>query len=111
MLLAFKIPLVTLEHIKSLVHNKDERTPPTLLQRISCVAARTFAMYLSLSVMYKLSMVGVKRNEQQKHWVKKLDVNNEDDGWEGYLVSEGAEQSEIGKNSDTIILYAHGKYR
>lgn len=48
-------------------------------------------------------------HEQKKHWVKKLDANNEQDGWEGYLIANGVDHSEIGKDVDMIILYAHGK--
>jgi RNA polymerase subunit RPABC4/transcription elongation factor Spt4 len=48
-------------------------------------------------------------HEQKKHWVKKLDASNEKNGWEGYLIADDVEHSEIGKDVDMIILYAHGK--
>ena len=50
-----------------------------------------------------------KKQIERKDWVKKLDASNEHDGWEGYLIANGAEQSEIGKDADIIILYAHGR--
>ena len=58
--------------------------------------------------MRNLARKGVEQKAQQKDWVKKLDVNNEHDGWEGYLIANDAEQSEIGKNTDMIVIFAHG---
>ena len=50
-----------------------------------------------------------EKREQQRNWVKKLDTRNEQDEWEGCLIADNVEQSEIGENADMIILYAHGK--
>jgi hypothetical protein len=47
--------------------------------------------------------------KQKKRWVKKLDASNESDGWEGYFIADDVEHSEIGKDVDMFILYAHGK--
>ncbi|CAI2170229.1 8566_t:CDS:2 [Funneliformis geosporum] len=53
-------------------------------------------------------LYGLYQEKQQKHWVKKLEATNEKDGWEGYLIADNVENSEIGKNVDSVILYAHG---
>lgn len=47
-------------------------------------------------------------SKKQKHWVKKLDASNEKDGWEGYFIADDVKNSEIGKDIDMLILYAHG---
>ena len=66
-------------------------------------------MLLPISILRQLLKPVIKKQIERKDWVKKLDASNEHDGWEGYLIANGAEQSEIGKDADIIILYAHGR--
>lgn len=76
---------------------------------------KTFQLYLPLWLVRKLyklcEALKTISDEQKKHWVKKLDASNEKDGWEGYLIADGVDHSEIGKDVDMIILYAHGKQK
>jgi hypothetical protein len=108
---AFKIPVEILAHFKSFFF-KNERIPPSLFQRITTTISRTFVLYLPkflLKLIFGTLSKIVYRTKKGKRWVKKLDASNENDEWEGYLIADNIENSEIGKDADMIILYAHGK--
>ncbi|RIA80824.1 alpha/beta hydrolase fold-domain-containing protein [Glomus cerebriforme] len=107
LILAFMIPIVILAHLTSFFI-KSECIRPTLYQRIIVTVAKTFQYYLPLKLLRKFGTFGKISHEQRKHWVKKLDANNDQDGWEGYLIADCIEYSEIGRDVDMVILYAHG---
>ena len=115
--LAIRIPLEIPAYCISLCF-KTERTPPTLYQRLIGIIIRTTTSNLPVWLIRKLIDYGVTsqqfiyglcREKQRKRWVKKLDANYEQDGWEGYLITIDANNSEIGEDADKVILYAHGK--
>ncbi|CAG8519927.1 7693_t:CDS:2 [Funneliformis mosseae] len=116
MLNAFKIPLVFLACFVSLFIIKDHKSP-TLFQRLVAVIIRTITTYLptwllrivvNSAATFEQVVYGLYQEKQQKRWVKKLETTNEQDGWEGYLIADDVENSEIGKDADSVILYAHG---
>jgi hypothetical protein len=95
--------------LASLVFN-DGCSTPSLYQRITATILRTFELYLPLWLLRKLfSGSEIMTRGKRNHWVKKLNTSNEQDGWEGYLIADGADLSELGKDVDMFILYAHGK--
>ncbi|GES93443.1 alpha/beta hydrolase [Rhizophagus clarus] len=109
LILSFKIPKEILAHFKSLFF-KNKRIPPSLSQRIMTTMSRTFELYLP-TFLLKLMIRTLSKiiySVKGRRWVKKLDANNEKDGWEGYLIADNVKHSEIGKDADMIILYAHG---
>ncbi|GBB97788.1 hypothetical protein RclHR1_03070004 [Rhizophagus clarus] len=112
LVLALKIPLAILDHCTSFFFFKKGHTPPSLYQRVTVSIFKTFQLYLPLWLIRELhkscGTMRVISHEQKEHWVKKLDANNEQDGWEGYLIANDVNHSEIGKDVDMIILYAHG---
>ncbi|CAB4411668.1 unnamed protein product [Rhizophagus irregularis] len=111
LILAFKIPLVILAYFTFYFFKKGHKSP-NLFQRISATIFKTFQFHLPLWLIRKLynscGTLKIISHEQKKHWVKKLDASNEKNGWEGYLIADDVEHSEIGKDVDMIILYAHG---
>ncbi|CAB4398863.1 alpha/beta-hydrolase [Rhizophagus irregularis] len=108
LVLAFKIPLAILAYFTSLFFDKECLTP-SLYQRITATILKTFELYLPLWLLRKLFSGSEKFTRgRQNHWVKKLNTSNEEDGWEGYLIADGVDRAEIGKDADMIILYAHG---
>ncbi|RIA80826.1 Alpha/Beta hydrolase protein [Glomus cerebriforme] len=110
LILAFKIPLEILAYFTSFFF-KNGQLPPTLLQRITTSVIKSAQLCLPVWLLRKIVSFGVFGripHEQQKHWVKKLDATNEQDGWEGYLIADNVEYSEIGRDVDMIIIYAHG---
>lgn len=81
-----------------------------MYQRITATILRTFELYLPLWLLRKLFSGSEKFTRgKQNHWVKKLNASNEENGWEGYLIADGVDRAEIGKDVDMVILYAHGK--
>ncbi|GBB97789.1 hypothetical protein RclHR1_03070005 [Rhizophagus clarus] len=104
-ILAIRIPLAIIAHFATFLF-RNECLTPSLYQRITAVILKTFELYLPLWLLRKL-FSGSARGKRNR-WIKKLDANNEQDGWEGYLIADGVDQSEIGKDVDMVILYAHG---
>ncbi|CAB4464527.1 unnamed protein product [Rhizophagus irregularis] len=110
LILSFKIPIEIFAHFKSFFFNNNKRIQPTLSQRIMATTSRILELYLPtflLKIILRI-LSKIVRRVKGRRWVKKLDASNEKDEWEGYLIAENVEHSEIGKDADMIILYAHG---
>jgi hypothetical protein len=99
--------LTILTHVKFFLF-KNERIPPTLFQRLFNVFVKAGTI-LPLQLSRQTLKLASKGIERRKDWVKKLDASYKRDGWEGYLFANDAEQSEIGKDADMILLYVHGR--
>jgi len=81
--IAFKIPFAFLAYFASFLF-KNERTPQTLYQRLTVIFIKTFQLYLPLWLLRRVvKLFTTSIFVSHKRWVKKLDVSDEHDGWEG----------------------------